>query len=277
MARPEQAAFLEAGCDREAVLLRGRDAHHDQGHPDSRWLRLHQGVSGGAYVPRRQDLRNWRRHVRDSAPGDCPTPPQGACGLTYSEVAKRLRLPLGFLFGILYLVFARPSPLTLAVGGVIALAGVIVRAWASGHISKNERLATSGPYAHTRNPLYFGSFLIAAGFAIAAHWALLLLVLAFFILIYAPTMERERANISGRFPAEYEIYAANVPAFVPRPTAWRGNSAGVTEGGSGGFSPELYMKHGEWKAGLTYVLVMAWLAWGAGEKLLAALRGVTGN
>jgi len=197
--------------------------------------------------------------------------------LTYSEVAKRLRLPLGFLFGILYLVFARPSPLTLAVGGVIALVGVIVRAWASGHISKNERLATSGPYAHTRNPLYFGSFLIAAGFAIAAHWALLLLVLAFFILIYAPTMERERANISGRFPAEYEIYAANVPAFVPRPTAWRGNSAGVTEGESGGFSPELYMKHGEWKAGLTYVLVMAWLAWGAGEKLLATLRGVTGN
>ena len=85
--------------------------------------------------------------------------------MTYSEVAKRLRLPLGFLFGIAYLVFARPTPLTLAVGGAIALIGVVVRAWASGHISKNERLATSGPYAHTRNPLYFGSFLIAAGFA----------------------------------------------------------------------------------------------------------------
>jgi len=88
--------------------------------------------------------------------------------LTYSEVAKRLRLPLGFVLGIAYLIFARPTALTLAVGGAIAFVGVLTRGWASGHISKNERLATTGPYAHTRNPLYFGSFLIAAGFAIAA-------------------------------------------------------------------------------------------------------------
>ncbi len=137
---------------------------------------------------------------------------------------------------------------------------MFVRAWASGHISKNERLATSGPYAHTRNPLYFGSFLIAAGFAVAAHWALLLVVLAFFVLIYAPTMERERANISGRFPEDYEVYAANVPAFVPRPTPWRGGAV-ADQPSSGGFSLDLYMKHGEWKAGLTYVVVMAWLVW----------------
>jgi len=175
--------------------------------------------------------------------------------LTYSEVAKRLRLPLGFLLGITYLVFARPTPLTLTVGGAIALIGVIVRAWASGHISKNERLATTGPYAHTRNPLYFGSFLIAAGFAVAAHWALLLLVVAFFALIYAPTMQRERANIAGRFPDAYETYAANVPTFVPRPTPWK---ATHPDDGAG-FSLDLYLKHGEWKAALTYVLVVAWL------------------
>ena len=177
--------------------------------------------------------------------------------MTYSEVAKRLRLPLGFLFGIGYLLVARPTQLTLAVGGAIAFVGVLVRAWASGHISKNERLATTGPYAHTRNPLYFGSFLIAAGFAIAAHWALLLLVVAFFVLIYAPTMQRERANISGRFPEAYEAYAANVPAFVPRPTPWKATHPDD----GGGFSLELYMKHGEWKAGLTYLMVMAWLIW----------------
>ncbi|MFN2635948.1 MAG: isoprenylcysteine carboxylmethyltransferase family protein [Gemmatimonadaceae bacterium] len=179
--------------------------------------------------------------------------------MTYSEVAKRLRLPLGFLLGITYIIFARPTPLTLAVGGVIALVGVVVRGWASGHISKNERLATTGPYAHTRNPLYFGSFLIAAGFAVAFHWALLLIVVAFFVLIYAPTMEREKANIAGRFPGAYEAYAANVPSFVPRPTPWRGTSESVDDGGA--FSLALYMKHGEWKAGLTYLLVMAWLAW----------------
>jgi hypothetical protein len=195
--------------------------------------------------------------------------------LTYSEIAKSLRLPLGFVFGISYLIFADPTPLTLGVGGAIALVGVIIRGWASGHISKNERLATTGPYAHTRNPLYFGSFLIAAGFAIAAHWALLLVVVAFFVLIYAPTMQRERANIAGRFPEAYEAYSANVPAFVPRPTPWK---AAHPED-EGGFSLALYMKHGEWKAGLTYLLVVAWLTWIAmsGEPASQLIRrAVTG-
>ena len=175
--------------------------------------------------------------------------------MTYSEVAKKVRLPLGFVFGIAYLILARPTALTLAVGGAIALAGVLVRAWASGHIAKNKRLAVTGPYAHTRNPLYFGSFLIGAGFAVAAHWGLLLVVIAFWALVYAPTMERERLNIRERFPDAYDRYSANVPAFVPRVTPWKHE-----EGDDGGFSAELYMKHGEWKAGVTYLLVMAWLA-----------------
>lgn len=175
--------------------------------------------------------------------------------MTYSELAKKARIPLGFLLGIAYLAFAHPTLRTLITGGAIALAGVLVRAWASGHISKNERLATGGPYAHTRNPLYFGSFLIAAGFAIAAHWSLLIAVVVFFGLVYYPTMQREVANISGRFPEAYQRYATNVPLFVPRPTPWRGDP-----GSMAAFSPALYMKHGEWKAALTYVLAMIWLA-----------------
>jgi len=175
--------------------------------------------------------------------------------LTYSEVAKRLRLPLGFVLGIAYLIFARPTALTLAVGGAIAFIGVLVRAWASGHISKNERLATSGPYAHTRNPLYFGSFLIAAGFAVAAHWSLLLVVVAFFALVYGPTIEKERVKISARFPEAYSRWSENVPAFVPRPTAWRDPMVSETER----FSPALYMRHGEWKAALGFILALTWL------------------
>lgn len=174
--------------------------------------------------------------------------------MTYSEAARKLRLPLGFVLGIAYLIWARPTPLTLVVGGSIAAAGVLVRAWASGHISKNKRLATTGPYAHTRNPLYFGSFLIGAGFAIAAHWGLLLVVIAFWALVYAPTMERERLNIRERFPESFDRYSANVPAFVPRVRPWKADDADDS-----GFSLELYMKHGEWKAGVTYVLVIGWL------------------
>jgi protein-S-isoprenylcysteine O-methyltransferase Ste14 len=178
--------------------------------------------------------------------------------LSYSLLAKRLRLPLGFVIAGLYLYLTpTPSttPLTLAVGAGIALVGVLIRAWASGHIVKNDQLATTGPYAHTRNPLYFGSFLIGAGFAIAAHWSLLLLVVAFWALIYAPTMERERANIRNRFPDAYSEYERNVPAFVPRPRPWRRGGPERTP-----FSLALYMKHGEWKAALGYAAVVLWVA-----------------
>ncbi|MGI8619971.1 MAG: methyltransferase family protein [Gemmatimonadaceae bacterium] len=180
--------------------------------------------------------------------------------MSYQDLAKTLRMPLGFLLGGLYLTFAVPEPLPLAVGASIALIGVLVRGWASGHIRKNEQLAISGPYAYTRNPLYFGSFLIAAGFAIAAHWSLLLLVIAFFVLVYAPKIEAERLNILGRFPAEYPNYAENVPAFFPRRTAWAGES-----GAGDPFSFELYMKHGEWKAALVFLAAMAWLSFRASQ------------
>ena len=178
--------------------------------------------------------------------------------MSLSLVAKKLRLPLGFILAALYLWLA-PRYVTrnsLIVGAVIAFVGLLVRAWASGHIMKNDRLATSGPYAFTRNPLYFGSFLIAVGFAVAAHWSLVLLVAAFFALIYAPTMAREKANIRGRFPEAYAQYERNVPAFVPRPLPWRGE--GMPAEGVG-FSFPLYMKHGEWKAALGYVAAIAYL------------------
>jgi len=180
--------------------------------------------------------------------------------MSYQELTKALRMPLGFLLGALYLVFARPEPLPLVVGAAIALIGVFVRGWASGHIRKNAKLAVSGPYAYTRNPLYFGSFLIASGFAIAAHSSLLLLVIAFFVLVYLPKIEAERLNILGRFPEEYPGYAANVPAFIPRRTAW----ADRPDAGEP-FSFDLYMKHGEWKAGLVYVAAVAWLAFRASQ------------
>jgi protein-S-isoprenylcysteine O-methyltransferase Ste14 len=169
---------------------------------------------------------------------------------------QRFRVPLGFVMAALYLVFAPryATPLTLAVGGAIAAVGVLVRAWAAGHIVKNDRLATTGPYAHTRNPLYFGSFLIAAGFAIAAHWTLLLLVLAFFIAVYAPVIDRERGHIRGKFPDSYDEYARNVPSFVPRPLPWRGPANEPAP-----FSMALYMRHGEWRAALGFAAALIYL------------------
>jgi protein-S-isoprenylcysteine O-methyltransferase Ste14 len=172
------------------------------------------------------------------------------------ELARRLRVPLGFLLGAGYLVVARPTPLTLVVGAAIAFAGLLVRAWAAGHIVKNDQLATTGPYAHTRNPLYFGSFLMAAGFAIAAHWSLLLFVIAFFVLIYGPTIRDERVGIRARFPEAYEEWERHVPSFLPRPTPWRGAASAQDRGG---FDFQLYMRHGEWRAALGFAAVLAYL------------------
>jgi protein-S-isoprenylcysteine O-methyltransferase Ste14 len=173
------------------------------------------------------------------------------------ELARRIRVPLGFLLGAGYLVVARPTPLTLIVGAAVAFAGLLVRAWAAGHIVKNDRLATTGPYAHTRNPLYFGSFLIAAGFAIAAHWSLLLFVIAFFVLIYGPTIRDERVGIRARFPEAYDEWERHVPSFLPRPTPWRRAAAGPDD--PGGFDFDLYMRHGEWRAALGFTAVLVYL------------------
>jgi protein-S-isoprenylcysteine O-methyltransferase Ste14 len=175
--------------------------------------------------------------------------------LSYARLAQRLRIPLGFVLAALYLWLARPTTASLLVGGAVALLGLVVRAWAAGHIRKNAELATTGPYAHTRNPLYFGSFLLAAGFAIIGHWSLLLLVIAFFALVYAPTIEREREHIRARFPEAYPEYERNVPAFFPRPFPWRGGGASEKQ-----FSLRLYLRHREWRAALAFVAVLAFLA-----------------
>jgi protein-S-isoprenylcysteine O-methyltransferase Ste14 len=166
-------------------------------------------------------------------------------------INRKVRLRIGFLFAIAYLVFARPTPGSLLLGLPVAFVGLLIRAWAAGHIVKDEKLTTTGPYAHTRNPLYFGSFMIAAGFALAAHWSMLLLVIA--PLSHGPTIEQERAEISRRFPEAYSQYDANVPSFAPRITPWRGQT------GSESFSFSLYMRQREWQAALAFIAVSAWL------------------
>jgi len=168
---------------------------------------------------------------------------------------QKWRVPIGFVVAGLYLFFARPRPTTLVVGGAIALVGVLIRAWAAGHIVKNDRLATTGPYAHTRNPLYLGSFLIACGFALIASAWFLMAVALFWALVYGPTIRRERQHVSALYPDAYATWAQHVPEFVPRPLPWRDGNGGEASP----FSLGLYLRHREWQAGLVYVVAMAWL------------------
>ena len=129
---------------------------------------------------------------------------------------SRLRVPLGWVAGALVLALARPRPWSLAAGLALAVVGEALRLWASGHIEKAQTLATGGPYAHTRNPLYLGSTLLAAGLVLAAAspWAALAAV-AYLLGFYPAVIREEAAFLAGRFPL-YADWARAVPLFLPR-------------------------------------------------------------
>jgi protein-S-isoprenylcysteine O-methyltransferase Ste14 len=173
--------------------------------------------------------------------------------MTWSRIARRIRVPLGFAFAALYIWRARPTWISLAAGSLIALIGVGIRAVASGHISKNSELTTSGPYAYTRNPLYLGSIVIALGFAVAAlSWLLVVALVLLFVAIYIPVILAEETFLRSRFP-EFDDYARDVPRLLPR------FSKHPTSGGS--FSQERYLQHREYNALIgTAVMIAALVA-----------------
>jgi protein-S-isoprenylcysteine O-methyltransferase Ste14 len=169
----------------------------------------------------------------------------------WSRVARRIRVPLGFVFAVLYFWLARPTWRWLALGAVLIVPGLLIRALASGHISKNEMLARSGPYAYTRNPLYLGSLLIGIGFAVAARswWVGVVLVVMFFA-IYLPVIRGEEKFLRETFP-EFDEYARTVPRMFPRifPAS--------AERDGGEFSIDLYLKHREYNATLGAIAMAA--------------------
>jgi protein-S-isoprenylcysteine O-methyltransferase Ste14 len=170
----------------------------------------------------------------------------------WSQIARRIRVPLGFLFAVLYFWLARPTWRSMALGAIVLLPGLLIRALASGHVRKNETLATSGPYAYTRNPLYLGSLLIGFGFAVAARsgWVGIVLVVMFFA-IYVPVIRDEEAFLRKKF-AEFDEYARRVPRMWPRLTPCSSEEEATAE-----FSIDLYVKHREYNALLGAVGMMA--------------------
>jgi len=166
---------------------------------------------------------------------------------------QRWRVPLGFACAALFFVFAQPRLATLIIGAAVALPGLALRAWASGHLRKNDALATTGPYAYTRNPLYLGSFLMGIGFTIAAgRWFLGIIFVAFFLGIYVPVMRVESATLAELFGKRYRRYAEAVPLFLPRLSRYE--RAGGVEAK---FDVTLYQRYREYQAAIG--LLMAWV------------------
>lgn len=132
-------------------------------------------------------------------------------------MVQRLRVPMGFVIAAAVLYLAKPTALSILVGLPVALIGAVFRALAAGVIKKDSTLATGGVYALTRNPLYFGSSLLAAGFAVMSGSALAAgLILAPFVLIYPAVILREETHLRDLFPEQFERYESRVPRFFPK-------------------------------------------------------------
>lgn len=176
-----------------------------------------------------------------------------------SNFFSRWRVRAGYPLAILFLYLASPTPLAIAIGAAIAAAGLLVRAAAAGHLRKLQTLTISGPYAWMRNPLYFGSSLLAAGFAVAGHspWAALVLA-AYFGTFYPVVMKKEEGELRERYGAAFTEYAKQVPLFFPRPSKkWDAEAPGTVSG----FSWEQYKRNREYQAALGAIVALGvlWL------------------
>jgi protein-S-isoprenylcysteine O-methyltransferase Ste14 len=184
-----------------------------------------------------------------------PDPPQQDWVARWQRVARRIRVPLGFLTAALYLYelsrrAAHPSAVAWSL--VLVAPGLWLRAYAAGYVKKNRELTSTGPYAYTRNPLYLGSMLIAAGFALALlSWPVALALAIGFAVIYIPVIASEERFLRATFPG-FEAYCRSVPRLIPRltPVPQTGHGSGA-----GSFSLGLYRKHREYNAGIGAALL----------------------
>jgi protein-S-isoprenylcysteine O-methyltransferase Ste14 len=184
-----------------------------------------------------------------------PATPQPDWIARWQRVARRIRVPLGFLAAALYLFeLLRHTlhPAAVAWSLALVLPGLALRACASGTVKKNQELTITGPYAHTRNPLYLGSMLIAAGFALALlSWPVALVLALGFAAIYVPVIASEERFLRITFP-EFDGYCQRVPRLIPRLTPARDPGG---QSGTGRFSLSLYLHHHEYNAGIGVLLL----------------------
>jgi protein-S-isoprenylcysteine O-methyltransferase Ste14 len=167
--------------------------------------------------------------------------------VSYVQLARRIRVPVGFVAAALYVWLAWPTWSSILYGSAIILPALLLRTAASGHVRKNQEVTTSGPYAYTRNPLYLGSIILVIGFGVASRnlWLAVALV-AIFVALYLPVILDEENFLRARFP-EFSVYAQRVPRIIPKLKA---------EDSPEGFSSQLYRKHREYNAALGSVGMM---------------------
>jgi protein-S-isoprenylcysteine O-methyltransferase Ste14 len=172
----------------------------------------------------------------------------------YADAVARLRVPSGFLIVLVFAWLSHPTARSLAAGVPVSILGLALRAWAAGCLAKNQRLATGGPYAFTRNPLYIGTLLVALGLTIAARNPYLAILFALvFLLVYLPVIQLEEQHLRRLFP-EYSTYADRVPALLPRLTPYSQKTSNPFRGSQ-------YLTNQEYQAAIGYAVRLLFLLW----------------
>ena len=170
----------------------------------------------------------------------------------------RWRVRAGYPVALVFLVFARPAPVTLEGGAIVAAIGLFVRGYAAGYLYKHETLATAGPYAWTRNPLYLGSVILAAGIAVAGgSWLATIPLAIYFLAFYPGVMRREEAELRAHYGPAFEEYARHVPLFWPRLTRHPRSAPPIGTIEPPAFSWMQYRRNREYQAAVGAVLGFA--------------------
>jgi protein-S-isoprenylcysteine O-methyltransferase Ste14 len=170
----------------------------------------------------------------------------------FAAILARWRVRLGYILAIAVLWLARPTPKSIAIGAALGICGLWLRALAAGYLHKQEVLTISGPYAYTRNPLYFGSFILSIGAAVATRsWASAAILMTYFVLVYSVVMRREEEELRAQHSVAFEAYARAVPLFFPRLTP-----AKLDSQAGGKFSFSQYRKNHEYQAALGFLLLL---------------------
>ncbi|HEX3685536.1 MAG TPA: isoprenylcysteine carboxylmethyltransferase family protein [Bryobacteraceae bacterium] len=168
----------------------------------------------------------------------------------YADFVQRLRVLFGFILLAAFAWLSQPALESMLIGIPISALGLVLRAWAAGHLAKDRQLATGGPYAHIRNPLYLGTLVAALGIVVASRSLWLALIFAIvFLFVYLPAVELEEQHLREIFP-EYSSYAARVHRFLPTV---------IRAGSETRFSWALYRRNEEYKALLGFVTALVWL------------------
>lgn len=102
-------------------------------------------------------------------------------------------------------------------GVALVVLGEVVRFWANGYIAKDQEVTTGGPYAHVRNPLYFGSLLLSIGYGLVSGfgWIGVAMLLALFLVFHLAAIKYEETFLTAQFGSVYQDYLAKVPRLVP--------------------------------------------------------------